>query len=167
MKLTNRTNIKIIDTFNSKYHDRILELCEQMQNFDIEYWRKEDYIKEKSSKSEYLEKFGYSPLGYTIDKIVDNTIKVYIIINIESCKELKLTEQEMLGSIAHEIGHLMNGAGYDHCQENEIHADHRACSLGLGKELLSTLEKLSKYNKFPEEIRNQLSNRIVWLRSFI
>ena len=38
MKLTNRTNIKIIDTFNSKYHDRILEFCEQMQNFDIEYW---------------------------------------------------------------------------------------------------------------------------------
>ena len=90
--------------------------------------------------------------------------EAFIIIDEEFCNELKFTEVDIFGALAHEFGHFI--CLYLNLPEEaneELYSDGFADKLGLKEQLLSALRKMQISRRFSSEIKNQLKNREQWL----
>ena len=111
--------------------------------------------------------------AYYLDKKDYNASSTYaeILVNIDKCKKLCLTDQEMLAALAHEIGHIIMFFREDkehfNGQALEASCDQYACMLGLTVPLSSLLDKLVRLGEYPEELKQQMVCRRLFLLPYI
>lgn len=148
MMLDNKTSNKIIDTFNYKYAQLLIDKCNVLSNHTILVLSKTQYQYCELYNEFKNVDYDDTPLWFVHSSINDDFV---IIIDFEFCSRLKLSDDEIMASIAHEIGHIMYYF-HDNYDDNddmlkELIADRYAIGIGLGKPLISTLEKLIKYHE--------------------
>lgn len=158
--IVNRTSEKAFDTFNADYAMNAISICNILSKFQI--------IAVDYNDSLYVDRIDlkeYEAFGYYINKEEYDASSTYaeIIVNESVCSKLKLSEQEMMAAIAHEIGHIMFFFKSDKeifvGQSEEVYCDMFACKMGLGKPLNTLLNKLIKSGDYQEELNKQMKTR--------
>lgn len=88
-----------------------------------------------------------------------------IYISEEEVGKLGLTDPEILAVIAHEIGHVIysTNSWQPYCEER---ADSVAADLGLGKQMISAIEKIIESRKYPQ-LTSNLVARIHFLQNMM
>lgn len=126
MKYTNKQNIAVISNFIRYYGNLLNEVMDVNNNI-------------------------------TFLPLVDNPYNDPLIRHLdfieyseEICKRLDLSEMEVHAMIAHEIGHILDETNSERIPR-EIIADSMAQVLGLGKALVSGLNKLIESGLYPDE----------------
>ena len=166
MELINNTEIKAFDDFAKNYDGQVKKICPPINKCKVFFSLSEDYIRCNESNRKNIED---TPMCYDFEGSTPNSveIRVWIVINLKFCEELCFTQYEIMGAIAHEFGHMFNSFSTTkrEGQEGEVYADQYASKFGLGNELLSALERMSKSNLFSHEVKDQIINRIFFLRN--
>ena len=164
----NKTNISAFDTFNSEYALKAISICNILSKFQI--------IAVDYNDSLYVDKIDlkeYEAFGNYINKEEYDASSTYaeIIVNESVCSKLRLSEQEMMAAIAHEIGHIMFFFKSDKekygGQAEEVFCDQFACKIGLAKPLNTLLNKLVLSGDYKEELVRQMKNRIIFIMMFL
>ena len=164
----NRTNISAFDTFNREYALKAISICSILGKFQIIAVDYDDslYVDKKDLKE-------YEAFGNYINKEEYDASSTYaeIIVNESVCSKLRLSEQEMMAAIAHEIGHIMFFFKSDKekygGQAEEVFCDQFACKIGLAKPLNTLLNKLVLSGDYKEELVRQMKNRIIFIMMFL
>lgn len=136
--IENHTQNKLYDEFDELYGKKAIAICPLLSKFNILVYTKERYeIAEVKEKLPEIEWDG-SPLAFSLNKPDgDASLTLAIIVVDENCCELlELTNEEIMASTAHEVGHIIfffltNKTIYDNVGE-EIMADEYAVRMGLG-----------------------------------
>ena len=156
--ITNKTSIEAFDIFNREYGSKALSICPELGEIAIIAV----YHNESSDEGSFND---YDALGFYYDYLTTPK-SAEVIINEEACNRLELTEEEMLAAIAHEIGHIkyteLNQTSTQG-QVSEIESDDFAFSLCLGKPLIMLLMKLLKSQILPDELKQMINNRLLFL----
>lgn len=158
--IINKTRLKVFDAFNREYGELAFSICYLLRKFQIHALYHYD--------SKHLDDVGFNefdPFASYINKEEYDASSTYaeIIVNEDKCKELCLTELEMLAAIAHEIGHIIF---YFHTDRErnigleEFISDKYACLMNLAIPLESLLGKLANNRDYPDDIQNYLLKRI-------
>ena len=160
----NKTIVKAFDTFNSEYALKAISICNILSKFQI--------IAVDYNDSLYVDKIDlkdYEAFGSYINKAGTEPSSTYaeIIINERVCDRTKLSEQEMIAAIAHEVGHIIfyfktNKEDFQG-QGEEVCCDTYACRMGLAIPLCSLLEKLIDSGDYQMELVNQMKNRLFYI----
>lgn len=165
--IVNKTKFEVFDTFNSKYASKAISICPVLGKFQIVAMNYDE-----SSHIHDVDLKDYEAFGSYINKAGTEPSSTYaeIIINERVCDRTKLSEQEMIAAIAHEVGHIIfyfktnkedfQGQGEEAC------CDIYACRMGLSKPLYSILEKLICSGDYPEALVNQMKNRQIYMKLF-
>lgn len=164
--IENHTANKIFDEFEKCYTEKAIGICPYLSKFPIHVYTKEQYdvseVKERLPEIDWED----SPLACSMNKTEDDASSMLAVVVVdESCCELLgLTNEEIMASAAHEVGHIIfyflsNKAIYDKFGE-EIIADEYATRMGLGNQLKSALIKLKSSDLYPEVQRNLMRIRI-------
>lgn len=165
--IVNKTIVKAFDTFNSEYALKAISICNILSKFQI--------IAVDYNDSLYVDKIDlkeYEAFGNYINKEEYDAYSTYaeIIVNESVCSKLRLSEQEMMAAIAHEIGHVIFFFKSDkeafQGQAEEVRCDIYACRMGLAIPLYSLLEKLIKTGDYQLELVNQMINRLLYIKAF-
>ncbi|MGV3460251.1 MAG: hypothetical protein ACO1N9_07335 [Flavobacterium sp.] len=148
--------------------------CEKFREYsnviDIDSW---ENIQGQMQHNKSVADEGF---GFCISNFFENgDWKRIIVINMENCNRLDLTQDEIVAVILHELGHLLNspefapepnlmdclrnGSAFDinerdtirtaNATLNEVYADSYANVHGYGAELLSTFKKYHDYFNKP------------------
>lgn len=157
--IKNRTGLKVFDTFNEKYSEITISLCDLLSKFQI--------IAISIYDSKHIDDIRMEvpdPFGCFIGKNEYDASSTYaeIVINEKRCEELKLSNHEMYAAIAHEVGHVIFFFKED--KENikdfeEIICDYYACLMGLAESLVSLLNKLIRSGDYSQDHIRLLTNR--------
>jgi hypothetical protein len=164
--IENNTQNKLYNEFEELYGKKAIAICPLLSEFNILVYTKEQYeIAEVKEKLPEIEWDG-SPLAFSLNKPDgDASLTLAVIVVDENCCELlELTNEEIMASTAHEVGHIIfffltNKAIYDKFGE-EIIADEFATRIGLGKHLKSALAKLKSSDLYSEGQRDLMRIRI-------
>ncbi len=146
----------IFGLFNKRYGDTIVARWPQIGGFTIRILTTEEF-KVNTHGLPPVEDIEEQPFFCSSDQedIRVETTKAGIIFNQALIDQVGLTEEELLASIAHEIGHIVlrfrdKDGMYEQPQSEEIFADGIACQIGLARPLLSTIEKLESCGLFTD-----------------
>lgn len=163
----NKTNISAFDTFNSEYALKAISICNILSKFQI--------IAVDYNDSLYVDKIDlkeFEAFGNYINKEEYDASSTYaeIIVNESVCSKLRLSEQEMMAAIAHEVGHIIfyfktNKEDFQG-QAEEVSCDTYACRMGLAIPLCSLLEKQIYTGDYQMELVNQMKNRLFYIKEF-
>jgi deoxycytidylate deaminase len=166
--IVNKTIVKAFDTFNREYALKAISICSILGKFQI--------IAVDYDDSLYVDKIDlkeYEAFGNYINKEEYDASSTYaeIIVNESVCSKLRLSEQEMMAAIAHEIGHIMFFFKSDKekygGQAEEVYCDQFACKIGLAKPLYTLLNKLVLSGDYQEELVQQIKNRLIYIMMFL
>lgn len=165
--IVNKTKFEVFDTFNSKYASKAISICPVLGKFQIVAMNYDE-----SSNIHDVDLKDYEAFGSYINKAGTEPSSTYaeIIINERVCDRTKLSEQEMIAAIAHEVGHIIfyfktNKEDFQG-QAEEVSCDTYACRMGLAIPLYSLLEKLIKTGNYQLELVNQMINRLLYIKAF-
>ena len=171
MELFRHTSIEDFNSFEELYKSNVYSVCNLLKKFSINVHTIFEYknlleIHPKLPVIEDIDKdlFGCYVLKETND--AKDTISG-IIINEDLCSQLKLTTNDKLAAIAHEIGHIMFFFIENKQINEEIKADEFACKMGLSVELLGLLKKLQKYDIYNEPTIRHLELRLQAIEKYI
>lgn len=142
MQLKNTDNLPIVDSF--------IRLFGEAANGAAPHFDKEiEFRKLSKEENDYSDIMGR--VGRT----------VYI--SMEEAGKIGLTDSELLASIAHEVGHIVyNTRSWQiDCEER---ADAYAAELGLGRQMISTIEKIADSRRYPR-LTSHLVRRIHFLQN--
>lgn len=153
--IRNKTNLDVFDIFSKEYGQKAIALFPDFKKIQINAV----YHNNSSDKDSFNK---YDAFGFYYD--FQSELKyAEIIINIDACMKLKLTEMEMIAATAHEMGHIryteINQTTYQG-EDVELECDDFACSLGLGKPLYSLLKRLIDSDLCPEELLQIINERL-------
>lgn len=162
--IINKTNFEVFDSFNDKYSAKIIEICPILNKFHINVVVHSDscYIKQTDFSDNDL-------FAFYINKEEEDASSTYaeIIVNEGHCNSLKLTDEEKLAALAHEIGHIIMYFRTDkeECQgqAEEIYSDLYVCKMGLGDSLCSLIHKMINTGEYPNGLVNQMKTRLKWI----
>lgn len=159
--IVNKTNISVFDTFEQDYSSKVISICSYFNKFHIYAVNHSDSI--------YLNEVDFGnndAFANFIKKTEYDASSTYaeIIINIDVCSRLNLTEEEMKAAIAHEVGHLLmffrgDKSNY-HGLLEELECDKYVCKMGLRSSLKSLLQKLIKSRLYSENQNQQIQIRL-------
>jgi hypothetical protein len=164
--IENHTQNILFNEFDELYSDKAIAICPILAKFKVLVYTKEQYetaeIKEKLPEIEWDE----SPLAFCMNKPngdASSTLAV-VVVDENCCEFLGLTNEEIMASVAHEVGHIIfffltNKAIYGKTGE-EIVADEYATRMGLGEHLKSALIKLMGSGLYSEGQRDLMRIRI-------
>lgn len=148
MELFRHTSIEDFNSFEELYKSNVYSVCNLLKKFSINVHTIFEYknlleIHPKLPVIEDIDKdlFGCYVLKETND--AKDTISG-IIINEDLCSQLKLTTNDKLVAIAHEIGHIMFFFIENKQINEEIKADEFACKNGTLGGIIRTFEETSK-----------------------
>lgn len=171
MELFRHTSIEDFNSFEELYKSNVYSVCNLLKKFSINVHTIFEYknlleIHPKLPVIEDIDKdlFGCYVLKETND--AKDTISG-IIINEDLCSQLKLTTNDKLAAIAHEIGHIMFFFIENKQINEEIKADEFACKMGLSVELLGFLKKLQKSDIYNEPTIRHLELRLQAIKKYI
>lgn len=144
MQLRNRDDIEIVDSFIRLFGDVLNETASHYEG-PIEFRLLKD------SDNEYNDIM--VRMGNTVYYSPTETAR------------LGLTDAEILASLAHEVGHIVyNTRGWDSdCEER---ADMLAAQLGLGKQMISSIEKILDSRRY-SKLTSLLVGRIHYLQNMM
>lgn len=158
------TDKAVFQTFEKLYAQNVYSTCNLLRKFSID----------THTLCEYEELLKTHPETPNISNIEDQPFSCYIakhayyakdttagiIINEVLCSKLRLTLDDKLAAIAHEIGHIMYFflEGKERLNE-ELKADEFAGKMGFAAALSRLLEKLAEANSYDEEAKNDLMYR--------
>lgn len=170
MKLFCYTSYKEFNTFEELYKSKAYAVCNLLKKFSVNVHTIGEYkeLLEQHSKLPVIEDIDKDLFGcYVLKETNDakDTISG-IIINDELCSQLKLTTNDKLAAIAHEIGHIMFFFLENKQIDEEFKADEYACQMGLSVELLGLLEKLQKSGIYNEHTTRQLELRLKAIKKY-
>lgn len=165
--IVNKTKFEVFDTFNSKYASKAISICPVLGKFQIVAMNYDE-----SSHIHDVDLKDYEAFGSYINKAGTEPSSTYaeIIINERVCDRTKLSEQEMIAAIAHEVGHIIfyfktNKEDFQG-QAEEVSCDTYACRMGLAIPLCSLLEKQIYTGDYQMEFVNQMKNRLFYIKEF-
>ena len=153
--IRNKTNLVVFDIFNQKYGPKAIVLFPEFEKIQINAV----YHYNSSDKDSFNE---YDAFGFYYDFQSEQKY-AEIIINVEACNKLELSEMEMLAAIAHEIGHIRYTEIYQTSYQGkdvELDCDEFVCSLGLKKPLYSLLKRPIDLGLFPDELSEIINQRL-------
>lgn len=166
--IINNTNIKIQESFLEDLSNKAISICPLLKKFPIFMVSHCDTIHAKDVKLNKNDVF----ICY-MNKESEDASSTYaeIIVNEGLCGTLKLTEQEMLAAIAHEIGHIIFNFGDGKeslLTQEEFCCDNCACQMGFAEPLFSLLRKLMDSNLYSEDMIKEMKSRLaninlIWL----
>lgn len=170
MRLFYYTSCKEFNTFEELYKSSAYAVCNLLKKFSVNVHTIGEYkeLLEQYSKLPVIEDIDKDLFGcYVLKETNDakDTISG-IIINDELCSQLKLTTNDKLAAIAHEIGHIMFFFLENKQIDEEFKADEFACQMGLSVELLGLLEKLQKSGIYNEHTTRQLELRLKAIKKY-
>ncbi|CDA45347.1 putative uncharacterized protein [Prevotella sp. CAG:5226] len=170
MRLFYYTSCKEFNTFEELYKSNAYAVCNLLKKFSVNVHTIGEYkeLLEQYSKLPVIEDIDKDLFGcYVLKETNDakDTISG-IIINDELCSQLKLTTNDKLAAIAHEIGHIMFFFLENKQIDEEFKADEFACQMGLSVELLGLLEKLQKSGIYNEHTTRQLELRLKAIKKY-
>lgn len=144
MKLINRDGLPIVNAFIRLFGDAISSLVPSCCG-DIEF----RLLRE--SENEYHDLMG--------------RVANIIYYSPEEVGRIGLTDSEILAALAHEVGHIAyNTRGWQQfCEER---ADTFAAELGLGRQMVSAIERILDSRKYPA-LSSQLIGRIHFLQNVL
>ena len=162
--INNKTRMKVFDTFNEEYAELAISICNLLGKFQIHALYHYD--------SKHLDDIGFDEFdsfaSYINKEEYDaSSTFAEIVVNEDKCKELCLTELEMLAAIAHEVGHIIF---YFHTDRErnigleEFLCDKYACRMNLATPLESLLRKLANNRDCSNDIQNILFQRIEFIK---
>ena len=153
--INNKTNLKVFDNFNEVYGAKALSFFPNFEEIQIYAV----YHYDSSDKDSFN---AYDTFGFYYDYML-NPKYAEIIINEDSCIRFELTEPEMFAAIGHELGHIkykkQNRTNFQD-QITEIDSDDFVCHIGLGRPLISLLNKLINSGDYPEELYQGMKERL-------
>lgn len=165
--IINKTNFVVFDSFNDKYSAKLLDICPILNKFHINVLSHFD--------STYIEQTDFSNndlFAFYINKGDEDVSSTYaeIIVNEGHCNSLKLTDEEKLAALTHEIGHIIMyfRADKEECQgqAEEIYSDLYACKIGLGDSLCTLIHKMINSDEYPNGLVNQMKTRLQWIKIY-
>lgn len=171
MNLVNNTTEPCFDIFDSKYSNRLLEKFPHLDCFDIFCVNQRDYL--KMNNVPIIQNMDDTPFSYAINPQLNEYGRhsTWIIFNESVARTLKLSNDEMISSIAHEMGHVINynnqkliGASPSF---EEVFADEIPLTLGLGLNLKSALLKLHLLKQLEEAKKIVIEQRIRIINMFL
>ena len=166
--IDNNTNMVCFDSFNDEYSPKAILLCPLLNKFQIHIVSHLETIYTKRAQFNNNDTF-----AFFLDKEGVDASSTYaeIIVNIELCGKLELTEQELLAGIAHEIGHIILYFRLDKFfyqgQEEEKYSDTFACKIGLANPLFSLLNKLINSKLYTNEQSRLMQERLLSIQQYI
>lgn len=153
--INNKTNLEVFDIFNEIYGAKALFLFPDFEEIQINAV----YHYDSSDKDSFNE---FDTFGFYYDYLKEQKY-AEIIIHLDACERLELTNEEKLAAIAHELGHIRYTEIYqtsDQGQVAEMECDEFACKLGLSRPLASQLLKLTKYRILPDQLTQFINDRL-------
>lgn len=142
MRLINKDNIEIVDSFIRMYGDTVKQSAPHFDR-DIEF----RLLKEKDND--------YRDIMGRLGRVV--------YYSPEEVGNIGLSTPEILASLAHEVGHIVYGTcGWQ--PDCEQRADSFAAELGLGAQMISAIGKLLDSRRYPRLTRS-LVDRIHFLQN--
>lgn len=166
--IINKTSFGAFDSFNDKYSAKTIDICPILKKIHINVVSHSD--------SFYIEQADFSDkdlFAFYINKEEDDASSTYaeIIVNEVHCSTLKLTDEEKLAALAHEIGHIIIYFREDkkECQgqAEEIYSDLYVCKMGLGDSLCTLIHKMINSGEYPNGLMNQMKTRLKWINTYI
>jgi len=158
--IINKTDLEVFDTFVQKYGENALVLYPEFD--DIQIYAVSIFDTQYAEEVCFYE---HDTFGFYFNYIVEPKY-AEIIVNEKACRNMCLTEQEMMAAIAHELGHIK----YTNINEvdvqdkfSEIFSDDFVCEIGLGKPLSSLLKKFINYGDLPEELSQNIRERLMYI----
>lgn len=158
--IINKTNLEVFDTFVQKYGQKALVLYPEFD--DIQIYAVSIFNTRYAEEVDFYE---HDSFGFYFNYIAEPKY-AEIIVNVETCRKMNFTEQEMMAAIAHELGHIK----YTNINEvdeqdkfSEIYSDEFTCDIGLGKPLSSLLNKFINSGDFPEEMLQNIRERLMYI----
>lgn len=166
--IINKTKIEAFDFFNEIYSIRAISICPLLKKFQISVLNHHD-----SLYFEEVDTIENDVFAFFLNKEEYDASSTYaeILVNLDKCNKLCLTDQEVLAALAHEIGHIIMFFRED--KENfiglalEASCDQYACKMGLAVPLSSLLDKLARFGEYPEELKQQMVSRRLFLLPYI
>ena len=164
--IINKTGIKSFDAFNNEgYGSRAVLLCSLLKKFQINIINSIDTHFAKVAQLNKNDAF-----VYYINKDEDDASSTYaeIIVNMDVCYKLGLTEQEQLAAVAHEVGHIIiyfreDKESLSESME-ELECDLYACKMGLSKPLSSLLNKMYDSHLYSKEQETLFLKRLLYIK---
>lgn len=158
--IVNKTKIPVFDAFEQDYSSKVISICSYFNKFHIYVVNHSDSI--------YLNEVNFGnndAFANFIKKTEYDASSTYaeIIVDIDLCNRLNLTDDEMKAAIAHEVGHILmffrgDKSNYQSLSE-ELECDKYACKMGLRASLKSLLHKLINSGLYPENQKRQIKIR--------
>ena len=144
MHFINRQNIEIVDVFVRLFGEPVADEAPHFPHPII-------FKRLRSEDNRYND----------IMVSVGNTIYI----SVEESGSIGLSDIEMLAAIAHEIGHVIYGA-HSWLPDSEQRADMLAAKIGLGNQMISTIEKFIESRRY-SSLTSQLVGRIHFLQNML
>lgn len=169
--LFHNTNNRDFNTFEEVYKSNVYSVCSLLKKFSIKVHTIDEYkdLLETNQKLPVIENIDKDLLGCYILKETNDAKDTIsgIIINEELCSQLKLSTNDKLAAIAHEIGHIICFFLENKPIDEELKADEFACKMGLSIDLLGLLEKMKKAKIYDEDITKHLEWRLIAIKEYI
>lgn len=167
--IENHTGIGVFDEFDKCFSEKAIGICPLLSKYPIHVYTKEQYIVKKDENKLPDVDFDNTPFAYGKDQAIAgdaSTMNAVIVCDETFCETLKLSDEEKLASIAHEVGHIIlyfltNNVLYD----QEKKADEYVATMGLGYPLKSVLMKLVNSGLYSEEYCEYFNSRISHIES--
>lgn len=162
---SNYTDILEFKIFEQKFKKIIYENYPFLKDYQINCYTPEQYFQLKNVPILVFadnDVFGFS----SNDKIRNSEGKFFaaIIVSPQMCKILDFSSENILGAIAHEIGHMVNLYNplvqNAHISWKEIYADKFVKEIGLSSNLTTLLRKLKNSNFYSSEQNLLFEKRI-------
>lgn len=171
MDLFHYTGLKEFYTFEEMYKSNAYSVCNLLKKFSINVHTIGEYkeLLEITPKLPVIENIDKDLFGCYILKETNDAKDTIsgIIINEELCSQLKLTINDKLAAIAHEIGHIIFFFLENKPIDEELKADEFACKMGLSVELRGLLEKMRGTNMYNEVTAKYLDLRVKAINDYI
>ena len=139
----NHTNEKFISDFFSNYEARLNSMCPLGMNFTVTAYCLDNIPSDMQESVDFLGDFIDNPCMCWPNPPISIPLKDILLYNPQIRVAYNLTDEEMYGLLAHEVGHyIFEYSNPIPSQDKEQFCDDIAVRIGLGKELKNALKKI-------------------------